>query len=270
MHKRLTAVAIVVAAVLILPSSGVAQTWSFPGISNEAFAAVPAGGPAPRRDLSGLWDPGAGGIAGGDRYFDENPMAPFTPLGEKMMSRNKPTHGPRSARVNEGNDPLTTRGDPSGFPRIVNYEFRPVRIVHAPNHVLMLYSFNQSWRIIWTDGRKLPDDPDPRWFGYSVGRWEDDYTFVVDTVGMDDRTWVDSGGRPHSTAMRVQERYRRVNENTLELTVSIDDPKVYTKPWLSRNRMPLKRLPAETDVLEMIYAASEVTQYKETIAAPSK
>ena len=267
MHKRFTAVAIVVAAVLILPSSGFAQTWSFPGISNEAFAAVPAGGPAPRRDLTGLWDPGQAGIAGGEGYFVANPMAPFTALGEKMMLLNKPTHGPRSAKVAEGNDPLTTGGDPSGFPRIVNYELRPVRIVHTPIAVLMLYSFNQTWRVILTDGRKLPDDPDPRWFGYSVGRWEDDQTFVIDTVGMDDRTWVDSGGRPHSTSMRVEERYRRASENVLEMTVTINDPLVYTKPWLSRNRMPFKRLPVETDVLEMIYAASEARAYKDDVAS---
>ena len=78
----------------------------------------------------------------------------------------------------------------------------------------------------------LPKDPDPRWYGYSVGRWEDDYTFVVETVGLDDRTW-STTGNPHSTALRVRGRYHRVSQNMLELTVMIDDPKVYTKPWLA-------------------------------------
>ena len=270
MRTRLTVAAMVVAAVAMCPPGAMAQSWSFPGLSNDAFAAIPPGGPAPPRDLTGAWDPGAAGIAGGDGYFSARNMAPLTPLGQQMVLRNKPGHGPYSAKVYEGNDPLTTRGDPSGFPRIVNYEFRPIRIVQTAKAVLMLYSFNQTWRTIWTDGRKLPEDPDPRWFGYSIGRWEDDSTFVVDTVGMTDRTWIDSGGYPHSDALRVQERYRRASMNILELTVTIDDPQIYTKPWQSRDRLPLKRLPDDTDFLEQIYAASEVTEFKEDIAVKTK
>ena len=97
----------------------------------------------------------------------------------------------------EINDPLSTLGDPSGFPRLVTYELRPLQIVQTSNQVLMLYMFEKRYRVIWTDGRALPKNPDPRWYGYSVGRWEDDYTFVVETVGMDDRTWLDNSGDPH-------------------------------------------------------------------------
>lgn len=270
MCTRFAVAAMVVAAVAFCPSRATAQEWSFPGLGNAEFAKTPPGGPPPARNLTGAWDPGQAGIAGGENYFTGRSMAPLTPLGKEMLSRNRPGHGPESAKVSDGNDPLTTRGDPSGFPRIVNYEFRPIRIVHIPNAVMIMYSFNQTWRIIWTDGRKLPEDPDPRWFGYSVGRWEDDFTFVVDTVGMTDRTWVDSGGYPHSEGMRVQERYRRTSENVIELTVTIDDPAVYTKPWESRTRLPLKRLPDNTDFLEQIYAASEVTEFKEDIAIKTK
>ena len=270
MRTRLTVAAVVVAAVAIGPSRAMAQSWSFPGLTNPDFAAIAPGGPAPPRDLTGAWDPGQAGIAGGENYFTGRNMAPLTPRGQEMLARNKPGHGPHSAKVFEGNDPLTTRGDPSGFPRIVNYEFRPIRIVQIPNAVLMMYSFNQTWRIIWTDGRKLPEDPDPRWFGYSVGRWENDSTFVVDTVGMTDRTWVDSGGYPHSEALRVQERYQRTSMNVIELTVTIDDPQIYTKPWQSRTRLPLKRLPDNTDFLEQIYAASEVTGFKDEVADKTK
>ncbi len=270
MRTHLTLATAVAAVALVCPPVSTAQTWSFPGLGNPEFAAIPAGGPAPRRDLTGAWDPGQAGIAGGENYFAGRNVPPFTPRGEEMVARNKPGHGPFSAKVFEGNDPLTTRGDPSGFPRIVNYEFRPIRIVQTPHAVLMLYSFNQTWRIIWTDGRRLPADPDPRWFGYSVGRWEDDTTFVVDTVGMTDRTWVDSGGFPHSEALRVQERYRRASQNVIELTVTIDDPEVYTKPWISRDRLPLKRLPDDTDFLEQVYAASEVTGFKEDVAIKTK
>jgi hypothetical protein len=132
------------------------------------------------------------------------------------------------------------------------------------------YMFEKRWRVIWTDGRQLPDNPDPRWYGYSVGRWEDDTTFVVETVGMDDRTWVDNSGYPHSTSLRVTERYQRVSQNTLELTVTIDDPLVYTKPWIARNRLPLKLMPPGTDLMEMIPSASEAQAYTKTISSQTK
>lgn len=270
MRTTVIAATWVLAVAVVVPPHASGQSWSFPGLSNEVFAAVPAGGPAPKRDLTGAWDPGQAGIAGGENYFSARKVPALTPLGQEMVARNKPGHGPYAAKVFDGNDPLTTLGDPSGFPRIVNYEFRPTRIVHTPKAVLMLYSFNQTWRIIWTDGRKLPDDPDPRWFGYSVGRWADDYTFIVETVGMADRTWIDSGGFPHSEKLRVEERYHRVSANIIELTVTINDPLIYAAPWLSRERMPLKLLPDDTDFLEQIYAASEVTSFKADVADKTK
>ena len=109
-----------------------------------------------------------------------------------------------------------------------------------PGRMLELFQYNRVWREIWTDGRELPknvggraaDAPDPRWYGYSVGQWDGDYSFVVDTVGSDDRSWLDTAGHPHSVDMRVQERYTRLNHNTLEMTITIDDPKAYTKPFV--------------------------------------
>ncbi len=271
MRKRFAVSAIVAVAVLTGLSTGLAQTWNFPGMTAEAFDAAPAGGPAPARDLTGLWDAGRGGIGGqGQAAARDAARASFTPLGEEMVQLNKPGNGPRAASVAENNDPLSTVGDPSGFPRNVNYELRTVQMVHTADHVLMLYAFNRRWRVIWTDGRALPEDPDPRWFGYSVGRWEDDYTFVVETVGLTERTWLDNNGHPHSTALHVEERYHRVSRNTLELTVTIDDPLVYTEPWLSRNGLPLKLLPPGTDVMEMIYAASEAQAYKQFISSQTR
>jgi hypothetical protein len=134
--------------------------------------------------------------------------------------------------------------------------------------MLMAYQYQQVWRVIWTDGRALPKDPDPRWYGYSVGKWEDDYTFVVETVGTDERTWLDNAGDPHSAEMRVEERYHRVDRDTIELTVKIDDPKIYTAPWLARDKMRLKLMPQDTDILEMICAPSEAEEYKKTMVNP--
>ena len=259
------------AVLLALPAAGSAQTWNSTGLPAQKFNTMAPGGPAPRRDLTGVWDGNLAGIGGSASEAErEKARAPFTPLGQEMYLRNRPGNGPRTAPVSEINDPLSTMGDPSGFPRLVTFELRLLQIEHTSNQVLMLYMFEKRWRVVWTDGRQLPKDPDPRWYGYSVGRWEDDYTFVVETVGMDERTWLNNSGHPHSTSQRVEERYHRVNQNTLELTVIIDDPKVYTKPWIARNRLPLRLMPPGTDIMEMIPSASEAQAYKDVISSQAK
>ncbi len=235
--------------------------------NNSGLAGVPAGpsAPAPRRDLSGTWDAGTGGIQPTGHV-----AAPFTAHGEQMARANKPGNGSRIVSVSEDNDPLSTMGDPTGFPRIVLFELRPFQIVQTPNQGLMLYMFEKRWRVIWTDGRALPTDPDQRWYGYSVGRWVDDYTLVVQTVGTDDRTWVDNAGNPHSNSLRTEERYHRVNQGTMELTVTLDDPLVYTKPWTALDKLPVRLMPNGTDLMEMIPSASEAAAYKRVIAAQAK
>ena len=128
MRTTIVAATTVLALAGMVPAHAAGQSWGYPGLSNEEFAKV-SGGAAPRRDLTGAWDPGQAGIAGGENYFTARNVPPMTPLGQEMVSRNKAGHGPYAAKVYDGNDPLTTRGDPSGFPRMLNYEFRPVRIV---------------------------------------------------------------------------------------------------------------------------------------------
>ncbi|HWZ56467.1 MAG TPA: hypothetical protein VNZ63_10380, partial [Verrucomicrobiae bacterium] len=87
-------------------------------------------------------------------------------------------------------------------------------------------------------------------------------------VGTDERTWLDNAGDPHSAEMRVEERYHRVDRDTMELTVKIDDPKTYAAPWLARDKLRLKLMPADTDILEMICAPSEAEEYKKTMVNP--
>ncbi len=174
--------------------------------------------------------------------------APFTAEGANIANDvYKPGDGPRRVPIGLVNDPLDGC-DPAGFPRNLLFELRPFQIVQTPNQLLLLYQYQKVWRVIWTDGRELPKDPDPQWYGYSVGKWEDDYTFVAETVGMDERTWLDNAGDPHSSEMRVEERYHRVDHDTMELTVKIDDPKIYTEPWLARDKLRLKLLPRRTDI----------------------
>ena len=134
--------------------------------------------------------------------------------------------------------------------------------------VVILYEFDRIWRVIWMDGRALPEDPEPRWFGYSVGKWVDDYTLVVETTGMDERTWLDNVGRPHSDELRVEERFHRVNRDHLEWTLTIDDPKMYTKPWVAHGQVGLLFAAPSFDLREMICSPSESAEYDNLIGNP--
>jgi len=222
--------------------------------------------PAPRRDLSGIWAPE-------DTMEGISPRgvkthAPFTAFGENIANNvYKPGDGPRRVPIGLVNDPLDSC-DPAGFPRDLLFELRPFQVVQTSSKLLLAYQYQQVWRVIWKDGRDLPKNPDSRWYGYSVGKWADDYTFVVQTVGTDERTWLDNAGDPHSGDMRVEETYHRVDHDTLELTVKIDDPKIYTEPWLARDKMRLKLLPDNTEIMEMICAPSEAEEYKKSMANP--
>jgi len=229
--------------------------------------------PAPRHDISGIWDPGNDGIQPlGPRAMPEDGkpehQLPYTPLGLEALNAHKPSNGVRSVLPGETNDPVVYC-DPQGIPREDLYELRTTQILQTPLNVIVLYEFGKVWRVVWTDGRDLPKDAEPRWFGYSVGKWEDDYTFVVQTSGTDERTWVDRAGRPHSGDLRVEEKFHRVDRDSLELTVIIDDPKMYTKPWVALDKLHFKLQPANFDVREMICSPSEFAEYNKIIGNPA-
>jgi hypothetical protein len=223
--------------------------------------------PAPRHDISGIWDgTDTGGIqqlgakaAPDDGKPEHQP--PYTPLGLETLKSTKPSNGTRSVLPGDTNDPVFAYGDPQGFPREDLYELRSTQVLQTPQSVVILYQFNKVWRVIWTDGRELPKDPEPRWYGYSVGKWVDDYTLVVNTIGTDERTWIDRAGRPHSADLRVEERFHRADHDHLELTVTIDDPKMYTKPWVALDKFVFELQPSSFDVREMIWSPSEYEQY---------
>lgn len=261
MNKRAAQWLMAAVAMAALPPGVRAQT------SATQQAEAKKSGAAPRRDMSGIWD--VENTTEGISPAGVRSHAPFTAWGADMANNvYKPGDGPRKVPIGDVNDPLDSC-DPAGFPRDLLFELRPFQVVQTANQVLMLYQYQRVWRVIWTDGRELPKDPDPRWYGYSVGRWEDDQTFVVETNGLDERTWLDNAGDPHSSEMRVEERYHRVDRDTLELTVKIDDAKAYTTPWLARDKLHLKLLPATTDIMEMICAPSEAEAYKKVIAEPA-
>lgn len=104
------------------------------------------------------------------------------------------------------------------------------RAIHTPRLLALLYEVNAMYRQIFIDGRALPDDPNPAWNGYSTARWEGD-TLVVTTAGFRDDLWLDMNGSPLSSAATMIERIRRPNYGTLEIALTVDDPKAYTRPW---------------------------------------
>jgi hypothetical protein len=230
--------------------------------------------PAPVRDLTGIWEPTPGyrdGVfATGPKEYpsDSKPEheLPFTPLGLKTWKEHKPGFGTTAVPIAENNDPFDIC-DPIGFPRLELFNLRAIQIFQTKGQVAIIYQNDQVWRNIWMDGRELPKEIlEPRWYGYSIGKWTDDYTFVAETVGLDERTWIDNVGRPHSDELKVTETWHRVNHDIMEFTMTIDDPKMYTKPWNPLNKFRMRLQPEWFDIREMICSASEAQEYNKTVA----
>jgi hypothetical protein len=236
---------------------GVAQ---HPPNRAEKLAADDPGGPAPVRDLSGSYVGPTESKLGMD-------VAPMTDLGKKLFAMNKPD--PFSAG---SNDPWATC-DPFGMPRSADNETRGIAFAQMPGRVVILNQYQKVWREVWTDGRALPknvgiaDGPDPRWYGYSVGHWDGDNTLVVETTGMNASSWVDRRGYPHSVNAHVEERYTRPNHNNIDLTVTLDDPKMYTKPWVVATNH-FKWIPDQADE-EQVCVPSEALLYLKAVAGPA-
>jgi len=218
---------VAVAALLACSPDAVAQRPLT--LYQKLLAAGNTGGPAPKRDLTGFW---TGPLT---PKMEEKP--PLTPLGQQRFKANVPD--PFSE---QSNDPWATC-DPLGFPRSSTNETRGVAFAQMPGRLVILNQYQRTFRTAWMDGRELPKNvgakggPNADWYGYSVARWDGDYTLVVNTVGLDERSWMDRRGYPHSEDLRVEERYTRVDHDTLDLTLTVEDPKMYTKPFvLATNR----------------------------------
>jgi hypothetical protein len=160
---------------------------------------------------------------------------PLTPWAEAKFLAAKPGYGPRATA--ESQDPIL-KCLPPGVPRIMLIPF-PMRIVQIPGEVIMLFEYDHYVRHIRMDRRQHAKGLDPTWMGDSIGWWEGD-TLVVDTVGLNDKTWLDQVGHPHSDALHVVERIRRIDHDTLQDDLTIDDPRAYTKPWTGQQVFKLK------------------------------
>jgi hypothetical protein len=238
----------------------------------DARANKGPGGPAPVRDLSGTWAGESSG-AGVARLVPPERQPSFTPLGKQLFDRNKAEGA--DVLVADSNDPHVKYCDPFGFPRNMNDQIRSMTIATLPNRTFVMLKFMNIWREIWTDGRALPtsfggrgkDVHDPTYNGYSVGRWQDDYTFVVETTGINSETWATESGLPHSVDARVTERFVRKSKNDLTLTMTMDDPKLYTKP-VSLGEIYFRWIPSQT-FFDFSCVPSTVQRYLKEMADPS-
>lgn len=258
---------------MILVASVLATLAAFPGLvraqaglNNNLYNKLKEGGPggpAPKRDLTGSW--------AGPVVAQKGDQPSRTAEGEKLFSMNKPE---AKYHVAGTNDPFVRTCDPLGFPRNIIFEIRGLSFATMPGRVIILNQYQRAWREVWTDGRKLPtnvgstgkDAPDPRYYGYSVGHWESDDTFVVDTTGLDDNTWLNGDGYPHSIEARIQERYTRPDHNDLQMTVTVDDPKLYTKPFVL-GRASFRWHPTQ-ELDEQLCIPSEMQQYLQLVGEP--
>ena len=197
------------------------------------LSAAPTDSPASNRDLTGYWNiPYVPNMALG---HEEN--VPYTPVGQAAFKNHD------------------SKDDPTGFclkpgvPRIMGSPY-PMQIVQTPTQVLFLFEYMNLWRAIYTDGRPHHPRVDSTFMGDSIGHWEGD-TLVVDTVALNDRTWLDTAGHQHSDQLHVVEKLRRTGPASIAYELTVDDPVMYAKPWVSNRVLtPLKPAPGLPDLLE--------------------
>jgi hypothetical protein len=267
-----------VLALLVAHAAGPAAQGRRPipeGFISEGIPKMPnPPGPAPKRDLSGTW-------VGPGTSNKPDPVPPMTPAGEAIFKQRKAYSsatnlGGKDGPPGESNDPFITC-DPLGFPRnVLTYAVTNrggMLFGSAPNRILIANEQQRAWREIWMDGRALPKAvdvkgaPESRYYGYSVGHWENDNTLVIDTTGLDERPWLDTVGHPRSSMAHIQERYTRVDQYNIQLTVTVNDPKFYTKPWTFM-RANLYWMKAQ-EFAETLCIPSEALEYRDTLTKPS-
>ncbi|HEY3826883.1 MAG TPA: hypothetical protein VGL82_20130 [Bryobacteraceae bacterium] len=282
--RRYAALAAVGVAILLSPADVVAQWVQYPtpGVPRKADGHVNTSGPTPRLadgkpDFSGIWttaepnrpseglstpkqDPGPRV----SQSADDSPGDPSAIRASRQMANigvdlpgGLPYQPWLVPIVKERTDNLA-KDDPHikclpdnflrayGLPHLLKF-------IHNPNLLVVLNENNAGYRQVFTDGRPLPKDPTPSWQGYSSAKWSGD-TLVIDTIGVRDDTWIDWNGSVLTEAAKVQERMRRPDFGHLEVQVTVDDPKAYTKPWTVTLR---ERIIVDTDLIDEICLEDE-------------
>ena len=251
MNKQIAALAVVMAvgSGLALHAQWVPKVQ--PGTPLGADGRPNLAAPAPRGadgkpDFSGIWT--------GDGLQNFRDLASETAGGAPMQPWAEALYKERLTGMHAKIEP-DANCLPQGVPKITLAP-APWKFISLPSTMVILYEAFGQWRQIQMDGRTLVKDPNPSWLGYSSGRWDGD-TLVVTTTGFNGKTWLDTGGHPTTEALVVTERFRRPSFGRLEIEVTIDDAKAYTKPWSATQRM---RLLPDTELIEFVCLENEKFQ----------
>ena len=248
--------ATIVAMIILSEPSGLSAQWltiALPETPRTADGRPDLTAPAPRsddgkQDLSGIWLRAPGVSAPREnRAGLPGRMEHFMPRGSQIPLRPEPGALYRQRSENLGKGRPSERCLPHGIPDAMLYG-GPMKIVQNRLLTLILFEEFNHFRQLFADGRAFPKDPQPAWFGYSIGRWDGD-AFVVDSMGFNDQTWMDDSGLPHSDALRTTERFRRRDFGHLDLQITFHDVKTFTMPWsvnLTFNLLP------DTELIESI------------------
>ena len=258
-----------VVAIVSMATSSVSAQW--PTYPKADAPRTPDGkvrmdAPMPRTadgkpDLSGVWDTvrtGTGQVIVGKDVPPLQRTSQFWNIGAGLdgdLPLQPWAFELRAQRVaNHSRDNPDAHCLPIGLTQLHNHP-QPRKIIQTPSVIVILYEANDGIRQIFTDGRPLPNnDPQPWWYGYSIGRWEGD-TLVVQTSNFRDGGWLDVNGAPLTDAARMTERFRRLDYGTLEIEVTVDDPKAYTRPWTAVKIR--QRLLPDDELIEFICAENE-------------
>jgi hypothetical protein len=247
-----------------------------PRAPRTADGKVNMDGPAPKAadgkpDLSGTWAMGGGGGGRGQAReqlsLDDKPFATFANIGagfkEGLPLKPEAAAVLKQRRADNSKDNPDVWCLPLGNQQFNTHPF-PRKIIQNPGVTLILYETHMGLRQIFTDGRPLPNnDPQPWFYGYSVGRWEGD-TLVVETIGFKDGGWLDINGSPLSDQAKTIERFRRPTYGAIEVEQTVDDPKNYTRPFTTKISW---RLMPDTEIMEMV--CTENNQSIKYIAPPA-
>ena len=227
----------------------------FFAIACAALALGQSAKPVPRMpdgkpDFSGVWDHPRVLDITQDSGPGCSSAIKFT--GCKQVGSGPLSFTPAGAEIFKHHEEATEKFDPGVYCMPWGY-FRswntpsPAEFVQRPDRVVVLFEQSSTFHIIFTDGRPHPKNLEPTWFGHSIGRWEGD-TLVVDTIGFNGKTWIDTAEHPHSDALHMVERFTRTNYDTMTYDVTLEDPKIYSKPI--KNSRVLKLLPQGEELLE--------------------
>jgi hypothetical protein len=276
---RFRVLVFVIVAAIGVPALGFAQWLHYPtaDVPKKADGSPDLTAPAPRLpdgkpDFSGIWHTAVKNpcTPASSRFIECGSEIGGSPLALNL-GRDLPgglPYQPWAAEIVKQRTASDSRDDPHvrclpdnpprpwGMPHLT-------KAVHTPRLLVLLYEVNAMYRQIFIDGRPLPVDPNPGWNGYSTGAWEGD-TLVIQTAGFRDNLWIDMSGSPMSDAAKMTERMRRPNYGTLELEITVDDPKVYTRSWTVRTSQAIK---LDTELIDEFCLENEQS-WKRMQAAP--